>query len=98
MGNGAMAVGPKLPRPSSTLPSLPIGHVRSDGEFRVDSGLVVFTWSFVEIDPKRVTRLVNALAPRTRSHYIKARYEWRWSSPHVNRFLVLPASRVQAPS
>jgi len=33
-------------------PSLPIGDVRFDGEFRRDSGLVVLTWSFVQIDPK----------------------------------------------
>jgi hypothetical protein len=32
-------------------PFLPISDVRSDGGFRVDSGLVVLTWSFVAIDP-----------------------------------------------
>src|SRR5262245_26699904 len=38
---------------SGTGPSLPIGEVRFDGEFRRDSGLVVLTSSFVEIDPER---------------------------------------------
>jgi hypothetical protein len=32
MGNGALAIGPKLPRPSSTLPSLPAGEVTYRGE------------------------------------------------------------------
>ena len=34
------------------LPFLPLGVVRFDGEFRRDSGLVVLTPYFVEIDPK----------------------------------------------
>jgi hypothetical protein len=33
MGNGALAYGPKLPRPSSTLPNLP---------FKTDAGVVGF--------------------------------------------------------
>jgi len=37
---------------SASGPSLPIGDVRFDGEFRRDSGLDVLTLSFVEIDPK----------------------------------------------
>jgi len=32
-------------------PTLLIGDVSFDGEFRKDSGLVVLTSSFVEIDP-----------------------------------------------
>jgi len=32
-------------------PTLPISDVSFDGEFRADSGLVLLTWSFVEIDP-----------------------------------------------
>jgi hypothetical protein len=32
--------------------TLPIGDVRFDGEFRKNSGLVVLTSSFVEIDPE----------------------------------------------
>jgi len=37
--------------PSTHGPFLPISDVRSDGGFRVDSGLVVLAWSFVAIDP-----------------------------------------------
>ena len=36
-------------------PSLPIGDVRFDGEFRRDSGLDVLTLSFVEIDPQQTS-------------------------------------------
>jgi hypothetical protein len=32
-------------------PSLPITDVSFDGDFRRYSGLVMLTWSFVEIDP-----------------------------------------------
>ena len=32
MGNGVLANGPKLPRPSSTLPPQECQRVRSDGE------------------------------------------------------------------
>ena len=53
MGNGALAIGPKLPRPSSTLPNSPSGvagsYVREQCYIyrrRADIGLV-------EDDPKR---------------------------------------------
>src|SRR5258706_7789554 len=33
MGNGALAIGPKQPRPSSTLPTLPTLAVQQDGSY-----------------------------------------------------------------
>jgi len=36
MGNGALAIGPKLPRPSSTLPSVTAGIHTAFPELRAD--------------------------------------------------------------
>jgi hypothetical protein len=49
LGNPAWNIS----EPSGFGPILPIGDVRFDGEFRTDRRPVLFTPSFVEIDPKR---------------------------------------------
>ena len=44
-------------------PSLPIKDFRFDGEFLRDSGLVVLTSSFVEIDPQETWRPRSEVVP-----------------------------------
>jgi hypothetical protein len=52
---------------SAIGPGLPISQVCFDGGFRRDSRLVVLTWSFVEIDPRRTRLLAGNPRPRRSS-------------------------------
>jgi hypothetical protein len=53
MGNGALAIGPKLPRPSSTLPTLPTSAVRKVVDSLGYTGRGLSVVAKAARDPKR---------------------------------------------
>jgi hypothetical protein len=71
MGNGALAIGPKLPRPSSTLPTLPsrvlLAMSASWGGAAVSAGDLKDRswWSRVEAPFRRVSYVTDHAIDRT---------------------------------